>query len=114
MLSNSWEFDQLVKIPVLFSHYNEHLSQDQSMSFIGFLKLHYQSDNLEHDQNQDHQNLPFKSHECHNMTQVLTFEVFHPVIEVIASSSLSHMSIYNQDEYLSENVGSIWQPPQYS
>ena len=112
MLLNSWEFDQLVKIPALIQHYTEHLSQDESISFVGFLKMHYQSENAGHDSNDKHNHLPFKSHECQNMNQILVLEIFQPALKQITPVLLNTNNDFYQNSYVSENVGSIWQPPQ--
>jgi hypothetical protein len=51
---------QLVKLPNLVEHYKAHKNElsSNSISFIEYIKLHY-AKNV--DNNQDHQNLPFKT-----------------------------------------------------
>ena len=51
---------QLVKLPNLFEHYKAHKSKvtSDTISFLDYINLHY-SKNVEN--NQDHQDLPFKS-----------------------------------------------------
>lgn len=111
MLLNSWEFDQLVKIPALFRHYTQHLNQDGNISFFGFLKMHYQS-GRENNNEGEHKNLPFKSHECQNLTQILVLEVYEPELSALIPFIFDVSSSVNEDFYDLENVASIWQPPQ--
>lgn len=47
---------ELAKFPHLFEHYQEHKFKNQNLSFLDFLFLHYS--NIEHQQSEDHHNLP--------------------------------------------------------
>ncbi len=57
----STELCQLSKSPILIQHYTEHKAADKSISFFGFLKIHYFNGNP-HDADYDRDmQLPFKT-----------------------------------------------------
>jgi hypothetical protein len=58
------ELHQLIRLPQLVAHYHEHKQEDPSMSLIGFLQLHYTANHpMDNDDNDDNQ-LPFKTTEA--------------------------------------------------
>jgi len=58
------ELHQLIRLPQLVAHYHEHKQEDPSLSLIGFLQLHYTANHpMDNDDNDDNQ-LPFKSTEA--------------------------------------------------
>jgi hypothetical protein len=100
---------QLVKLPNLVEHYKAHNNElsSNSISFIEYIKLHY-AKNV--DNNQDHQNLPFKT--LDNSTSVLivfplmTFQLqlVNPII------AITKKFFYNKS-FTSNLIISIWLPP---
>ena len=112
-LGSLTELHQLVKIPVLVEHYNEHLQKDKAISFWKFLSMHYAGhDHNDNDTERDHQ-LPFKSHEScvspviaaafHDNQKTITFQ--KPVDE------LKHYSQLAVQFSTTGALDSIWQPP---
>jgi len=63
------ELHQFFKIPVLFQHFHEHKKLDPAITFLGFLKLHYDKIVIDDDYQRDQQ-LPFRDAEC---AAVMTF-----------------------------------------
>ena len=60
-LSSSTELHELFRLPLLLEHYSKHCSEDRHLSLIDFLEIHY-SANHPNDQDDDDDNqLPFKS-----------------------------------------------------
>lgn len=110
MVLNSAEAHQLMKLPQLFVHYDEHKQEMASLSFFEFISLHYASGNQE-DHKEDHQQLPFKSHECHH-AQILILDIPLLTETISIASTDSEFLPIEQNIYLSETIGSIWQPPQ--
>lgn len=100
---------QLVKLPNLVEHYNAHKneSSSNSISFFDYVKLHY-AKNV--DNNQDHQNLPFKT--LDNSISVLfvfpfmTFQI--PIVNSIIA--IKKKFFYNKS-FTSNLIISIWLPP---
>lgn len=111
------EIGQLLKLPTLIHHYLEHHNDknddDHDISFIDFLKKHYNendnhSDNVKH----DHQNLPFKNIDCHAVNTVIAL-VQQTTFNLHTTYSISSKNIasYTEQHYTSKSFGSIWQPP---
>ncbi|MBC7411451.1 MAG: hypothetical protein H7331_03225 [Bacteroidia bacterium] len=50
---------QLSKLPVLIAHYTEHQNENKQLSFIDFVKLHYNNTNCGQE-DKHHEQLPFK------------------------------------------------------
>ncbi len=111
------EIGQLLKLSTLIHHYLEHHEDknddEYGISFINFLKNHYNennhhSDNAKH----DHQNLPFKTTDCHAVNTVIalvqqTFFTLHTTTII----SAKNVAAYTEQYYTSKSFGSIWQPP---
>ncbi len=56
---------ELMKIPILISHYQEHLNKNTSLDLMSFLDMHY-ADTDKHDEDHDKDmQLPFKDHQDH-------------------------------------------------
>ncbi|HSZ24690.1 MAG TPA: hypothetical protein VK766_03175 [Cytophagaceae bacterium] len=69
---------ELSKIPQLINHYKEHTElRKQSISFIDFILLHYGvgKESAEHQNQEDHNNLPLHEHTFHS----LLLDVIEPV-----------------------------------
>lgn len=60
-LFSATELHQLLRIPELVSHFNQHSRKDSSMSIRDFLQLHYTASHPDDMDEQDDQELPFKS-----------------------------------------------------
>lgn len=107
------ELHQLVKTPMLVKHYLEHQKENQKISLIGFLEMHYFSDTpVDADYEKDMQ-LPFKN-----------FQDNHPVNVILALPepliSLESQVLFQEDfdrpfiksQIVTSNfLTSIWQPP---
>ncbi|MCC6818859.1 MAG: hypothetical protein IT245_08210 [Bacteroidia bacterium] len=113
LLLRSSEFDQLVKIPALVSHYLDHLNEDGKISFMQFIAMHYESNNGHSHQN-NHKDLPFKSHDCQNFSQILLLEIHEPTILGLTPSFYNPTFAVYHNDYLMDKLASIWQPPQLS
>ncbi|SEK19641.1 hypothetical protein [Parapedobacter koreensis] len=62
---NVFLLEQLLKIPVLFEHFQEHQQRETDISFLNFLTHHYSFEkHTDKDESRDMQ-LPFKSHTSH-------------------------------------------------
>jgi hypothetical protein len=70
MLSHT-ELHQFFKIPVLFEHLSEHRKQDPSITFIQFIKLHYDKIVIDDDYQRDQQ-LPFRNADCAAVITIVT------------------------------------------
>ncbi|WP_394991759.1 hypothetical protein [Emticicia sp.] len=114
-LLSATELNQLLKLPILFSHFVEHQQQDPSMSFTDFLYHHYAIDHGDDGDAATDNKLPFKSHD-HCCSFIFPISIFFTiqlsqiktiVIEkknILFSSSANIISAY---------LSSIWQPPRF-
>ena len=101
---------QLLKIPNLIEHYNEHKNEltTTSISFIDFLESHY-SKNTENNP-EEHQNLPFKTFEIASTVFVLVNHIIFQIQPVKAVIS-SKQKFFYQASFKSDLISSIWLPP---
>ena len=109
ILLSGTEIHQLSALPALFKHYVEHCRNDKDLSFVDFLTLHYSSA-ADHQDN-DHHNLPFKSHGCNHSAQVMAFE-FYDAPAFVPVAGIAGNGTYMEPIYNRERICSIWQPPQ--
>jgi hypothetical protein len=101
------EFHQVLKLPLLFRHYQEHSSAVE-MSFVEFLVMHYETD-IPHDDTD--MRLPFKT--CGHSQATQTVAIVNQKLtlqERVVISSKDHASFYQQ---ISPSLLSpdIFQPP---
>jgi hypothetical protein len=112
-LASATEFSQLLKLPVLVSHFREHRQHDETLSLAGFLYMHYTNHDLnDNDQDRDMQ-LPFKS-----LSGISASYQFLPAqSEIItleqAPCSTTMNNCYQSSGLQSTYLSSIWQPPKH-
>jgi hypothetical protein len=111
------EIGQLLKLPTLIHHYLEHHDDtnddDHDISFIDFLKKHYnENDNHSDNAKHNHQNLPFKTIDCHAVNTVIAFtQQTVSTLQATSIISSKNVAFYTEQHYTSKSFGSIWQPP---
>ena len=112
-LFSATETHQLLKLPVLLSHFQEHSQQEKDFSFLDFLAMHYVNGNFPDDDFEKDMELPFKSEHHHmvdipvaNIIDLQYFQLNIPPPTFIESTfgSLNELAI-------STPHSSIWQPP---
>ncbi len=100
---------QLLKVPNLIEHYNEHKNEltTDSISFIDYIVSHY-SKNA--DNNHDHEDLPFKT--LDNSSNVLfAFSLTTLQIQTIKPLISSKKKFFYNISFESNLIASIWLPP---
>ena len=106
------DLNQLLKLPLLFQHYQEHQQGNAAVSVKDFLMIHYLLEQVkDQDYDRDMQ-LPFKSEN----TPVLTFtsavipaQAFMVIHFTAVATPLA--SRYS-DQIISGTSEAVWQPPQ--
>ncbi len=103
---------QLLKLPFLINHYLEHNSNKNALSFIDFIKLHYNDQHAYSADAHKHSKLPFKSIELGCIVGVTVI----PVSEISLQAPLHHFITipygnYHSGDYILTPVGDIFQPP---
>jgi hypothetical protein len=109
-LFSATELHEVLKLPILIEHYLEHKAQNNQLSLLDFLALHY-NQSFDHDKN-DHK-LPFKSKECNTSANVLAH--FEPALTFIAIKqadfTIKIYSVFYKVPFTSAGFSKIWQPP---
>ena len=109
------ELHQLVKLPVLVEHFNEHKQKNNDLSLIQFLSNHYAQED-DHDGDEDREmNLPFKSHDgCINsITIAFIPNNFEGLTTKSTFIETRTFSVYHEEFLQSTFLSSIWQPPKF-
>jgi len=107
---------ELVRLPVLFQHYFEHKGVDTNITFLDYLKEHYNNDipHTDDDEERDNQ-LPFKTHElcAHNVASSVLPSSFEVIPKKTYQLLPKQKTLIDNDHILSlAFAGKIWQPPQ--
>lgn len=100
---------QLLKVPNLIEHYNEHKNEltTDSISFIDYIVSHY-SKNAEN--NHDHEDLPFKTLDNSSST-LFAFSIITYQIQVVKSLISTKKKFFYNKSFKSNLIASIWLPP---
>jgi hypothetical protein len=100
---------QLVKLPNLFEHYKAHKSKvtSDTISFLDYINLHY-SKNVEN--NQDHQDLPFKSLD-NSISVLFVFPLMTFQLQIVNSIIALKKNFFYNKSFTSNLIISIWLPP---
>ena len=111
-LYSTTEFNQLLKLSFLVEHFIEHKEENQSLSFLDFLKMHYLLDSTKHADKEKDMKLPFKSgHACeqHSNFKVCLSDHFSEWIVDHYFYLQKEFSIENDHFNSSAHLHSIWQ-----
>ncbi len=106
------EIREVMKLPVLLQHYQEHRQLDAGISFTKFLIDHYNDiPHTDNDEERDNQ-LPFKRVDTNILTSpvlpaTFTVALKKPVIPIVSDDP--HPK--NDNLIPSASISKIWQPP---
>ncbi|MEO5685069.1 MAG: hypothetical protein ABIQ88_20665 [Chitinophagaceae bacterium] len=115
-LLSTTEFHQLLKLPVVFQHFEEHKAENSRITFLQFLDIHYMHGSpIDNDYDRDMQ-LPFKNGvDCISAVLPAFVPLYnqHSIPEPIAIPVKKIFVLKNQ--FLSSSyLSRIWQPPRYA
>lgn len=111
ILFASTELHELVRIPLLFSHFLEHTSKDQKMNFSEFINIHYNHQHKEGHSDRD-ENLPFKPHKyCITLSETISPSFNQIIINRLTFLIKKTYPIFSDINFSSADLASIWQPP---
>lgn len=102
---------QLLKVPNLIEHYNEHkldLGSKTTFSFKEFIKIHYTKDLENH--HDEHHDLPFKTID-NQINNLFTFVVLNFQFSVKKIFYKNQNSFFYRNSFHTNSFSSIWQPP---
>src|SRR3546814_464337 len=104
------DFCELLKIPSLAHHFQEHKELDKELGIIEFISVHYGSENPEPP---DEHQLPFKDHHCctgHTHSALVS----RIVVELAPNQFKEHPKDTYSFHFTSPFFNTIWQPPKFS
>jgi hypothetical protein len=113
-LFSTTQFCELLKMPILIEHYQEHKQENQALSLLGFLEMHYAHGNPKDADYDKDMKLPFKS--C-SPSSISTISFFTPFPEFKQQTALiyceceQHQFFDYSFSYSSSFLSTIWQPP---
>ncbi|MBN8673565.1 MAG: hypothetical protein J0L56_05500 [Chitinophagales bacterium] len=107
------ELHQLFRIPLLFRHFRDHQAEDPSISFSGFLKLHYTGHHPQDNDDEEDNQLPFKYPGNTQHTDTLPPFAKEANENLVIYSFIVNTTLYPEGN-LCKRSFSIFHPPRYS
>ena len=108
------EIGQLLKLPFLIHHYIDHKDDNESLSFMDFLHKHYQEENSHQSNNNQHEKLPFKSHNLGFSQSTLSYQPFIGFEFQISKPIETKINLIYSTAFYPASISSrIWQPPKF-
>ncbi|MGB3130807.1 MAG: hypothetical protein WBB26_03940 [Saprospiraceae bacterium] len=104
---------EILKLPMLLSHFQDHRIQDKEISFLDFLEMHYLNGNpIDEDYAQD-MKLPFKStgESTINFISFYTPCTYFEPFDVAPIKEGTQKFFDHHNMNASSFLSSIWQPP---
>jgi hypothetical protein len=112
LLTGNQFFAELVKIPSLIEHFQEHKAANQDLDFFTFLKMHY-SDPEHQKSDARHDNLPLKVHSsAHAEIFVFSLETPSSVSEPMSQNIENKTQVIKNHQFSDSKIRfSVFQPP---
>ena len=112
-LISTTELHQLAKLPILIAHFGEHKQQNNQLTFLDFLNIHYSGETKKDADHEKDMNLPFKSHDgC--VASFFAAYIPPAFSNFVLKEFPENKKIFNskEDIFLGSNyLSNIWQPP---
>jgi len=112
-LISSTEISQMLKLPLLLEHFNEHKSLNEGLTLWSFMVMHYTNNDVKYADHDKDMQLPFKSKEGSlNILSVSFIQNFTSIKLVNPfERELKIYMIKNDHVFNSTFLSNIWQPP---
>jgi hypothetical protein len=112
-LFGSTEAYQLLKLPMLVNHFIKHKHEDASITFIGFLKMHYKKKIVVDDDFQQDMQLPFKTNDADGcLTASISLPSPRITIDILPTPVLKQkFAIHDEQVHPLLSEQKIFQPP---
>lgn len=105
---------EILKLPLLFSHFEEHHEKNSELNIGDFLKMHYSADAAQDsDQDKDMQ-LPFKKVDSHLLGSIFACFTEKPAIQHPVNIRNSSILPREDARRLHPQLDGIFQPPRVS
>ena len=114
-LLSSTEFSQVLKLPLLLEHFNEHKTWNEGTTLWSFMIMHYTNNDVKYADHDKDMRLPFKSNEGSVYSILLTF-IHIPTLLTLIKPVIIDLNEYNLRENICFNstyLSNIWQPPKF-
>lgn len=111
-LFSSTELNQLLKLPILYEHFQEHHQENKSLSMLDFIAMHYSSNDIHKSDQDEDMKLPFKSPDGCFSASIIAF-LPQPIefVKRVVFIEKEPINNYSYKEFSSSYLSSIWQPP---
>lgn len=105
------ECHQLLRLPYLLQHFQQHCATDPDMDFRKFIKIHYLSPLVITDDFKQDQQLPFRNVDCHTVNTLIC--VYEPPLIKIAPTATPPLIFFSYNEVNKPQFSDfdIFQPP---
>lgn len=109
------EVKEVLKIPALIEHYKDHKYEKNDTSIIGFIVLHYLSDNIKDSDYEKDMKLPFKAHDfsCHNLTIQDLPKIFEFNFSEICLFEKTYQNFHYFLNFSEGKIFSFYPPPKF-
>jgi hypothetical protein len=105
------ELHQMLSLPVLFEHYEEHKQRNSNINIISFLVQHYSGENKT-GEDQHHQQLPFKGNHCGEISTSIFLPGENLVASILHPVNRPEKATRYKSPFNSSSIHfTIWQPP---
>lgn len=108
---SSTEFHELLKVPVLVTHYLEHKSETPDLTLAEFFSSHYSSNNTKDEDYARDSQLPFKAAEHLSSSITVFLSHFGVKLPVPNFNSNIDLPFYRTSFVSFQLLSNIWQPP---
>jgi hypothetical protein len=114
-LISSTEFSQMLKLPLLLEHLNEHKTLNEGTTLWSFMMMHYTNNDVKYADHDKDMQLPFKSKEGSLNILSLSFIQNFTSIKLVNpfERELKIYMIHNDHIFKSTFLSNIWQPPKF-
>jgi len=114
-LISSTEFSQMLKLPLLLEHFNEHKTWNEGTTLWSFMIMHYTNNDVKYADHDKDMKLPFKSKEGSLNSLSLSFIQNFTSIKLgnPFERELKIYRILNDHVFNSTFLSTIWQPPKF-
>jgi hypothetical protein len=107
------EFKQFLKIPVLIDHYFEHVEENEHLSLVDFVSIHYMEGLVYDDDVARDMQLPFRNPDQQVSISIVSTEIeFSFNYEHFLDFSSITIHVFNDSRPALSFSSSIWHPPQ--
>jgi hypothetical protein len=112
-LFSTTQLRELLKLPLLIQHYIEHKAENNNITFLGFLDMHYAHGDVKDADYDKDMKLPFKTITLNTVALVYcyqpnsTFSCIKQIFTTLSKQKFPTTSVH----FSSSHLDAIWQPP---